>query len=183
MALLIRPFRAAAAIAFAAVLSGGLAAAQPPQPGERAIKAAFLYNFTKFIDWPESAFAEPEAPFTVCVFADAAFHEHVMAIMQGEQVRSRPVVVVRRAVPNGLATCHMAYFGRPEADAAARWMGQLRELPILTVGEGQRFMQMGGHIAFHLEHDRVRFSVNRTRAEAAHLQVSSKLLRVARTVE
>jgi hypothetical protein len=182
MALLIRPFRmAVAAIVLAVVLPGGRAAAETP--GEQAIKAAFLYNFTKFIDWPESAFADPEGPFTVCVFADAGFYEHVTAIMEGEQVRGRPVVVVRGTVPKGLATCHMAYFGRPEADAVARWMGELRDLPVLTVGEGQRFVQMGGHIAFHLEHDRVRFSVNRTRADAAQLHISSKLLRVARTVE
>jgi hypothetical protein len=151
--------------------------------GEQVIKAAYLYNFTKFINWPASAFPDADTPFTVCVFAEPAFQEHVVAIMEGEQVGGRPVTVVRSRSPDQVTTCHMAYFSRPEAERIDRRLSALGELPILTIGEGERFMGMGGHIAFHLEHDRVRFVISQQRAEAAGLHISSKLLRVAKRVE
>jgi hypothetical protein len=174
--------RTTAALALAILLCAR-PMAQQAEAGEQVIKAAYLYNFTKFIDWPESAFAEPSAPFAVCVLADTMFHDHVAAIMHNEQVRGRPVVVRRPAAPHEVAACHMAYFSRTEAERTGKHLAELGQSPILTGGEGQRFMQLGGHIAFHLEHDRVRFTVSRTRAEAASLSISSKLLRVAKNVE
>ena len=77
----------------------------------------------------------------------------------------------------------MAYFSRTEAERGVKYLGMLAESPILTIGEGQRFLQMGGHIGFHLVHDRVRFVISQTRAESARLHISSKLLRVAKDVE
>ncbi len=157
----------------------GLLAAQRAHPGEDAVKAAFLYNFTKFIDWPESAFSGSSAPFTVCVSAGDGFQREVQGIMQGEQVRGRPVIVSVRPALDDLETCHLAYFGRQESASAAKRLPALRQVPVLTVGEGERFLGQGGLIAFLLVKDRVRFDISKRGADTAGLSVSSKLLRVA----
>ena len=158
-------------------------AGQVPQAGEAAVKAAFLYNFTKFIGWPSTAFANEGAPFTVCIFAGDDFRREVEAMMGGEQVQGRRVAVA--AVQNGddLKGCHLAYFSREHGDRAVRRLTGVRETPVLTVGEGRRFLDQGGLIAFSFENDRVRFDISKRAADRAGLNISAKLLRVARSVE
>lgn len=153
--------------------------AQPPAGGESAVKAAFLFNFTKFVSWPPSAFDGASSPFRVCVFADGAFGRHIDEMVAGETVAGRPLEVVR---PQGddARGCQIAYFGSRNAEAALR---AVREAPVLTVGDGVRFLERGGLIAFVLEENRVRFDVNKRGVDAAGLSISSKLLRVARSVD
>ena len=153
-------------------------AAQRPE-AEDALKAAYLYNFTKFIDWPESAFVGTTAPFTVCVFADDRFRREVQAALHDEKVRGRPIELAP-ATTDDLKLCHLAYFNAAEAERHSKRLPELRMAPVLTVGEGLRFLEQGGLVAFVIEQDRVRFSVSRRAADAAGLNVSSKLLRVAR---
>lgn len=166
-------------VAAAILLAPAPAAAQRPDSSEAPVKAAFLYNFTKFVEWPDAAFAQPSAPFVVCAFADAAFRTELEAILQNEQVRGRQITIAPASLedPRG---CHMAYFAPGEAERQGRMLIALKGLPILTVGEGRRFLEQGGQIAFLVENDRVRFAISRRAAETARLTVSSKLLRVAR---
>ena len=171
-----------AAAAAALVLAGASLTAQRPETREDAIKAAFLYNFTKFIEWPQSAFPNATTPFTVCAFADTAFRKELESIMSEEQVQGRPITI---APPNtdDFRTCHLAYFSKADGDRYQKGLAAVRQAPVLTVGEGQRFLEQGGLVAFLLEHDRVRFAISKRAAEAAGLSVSSKLLRVARPFE
>ena len=163
-------------------LSTSVVCAQSPGQGEKAVKAAFLYNFTKFVEWPPSAFEGDATPFRVCVFGDQSFRREVEAMMAGESVAGRPVQV--SAPPaNELRRCHIAYFGASEAERAAQLMAQLQKFPVLTVGEGTRFLGQGGLIAFAIQDDRVRFDVNKRGADRTGLVISSKLLRVARHVD
>jgi hypothetical protein len=163
----------------AAILLAPPAAAQRSDSSEAPVKAAFLYNFTKFVEWPDAAFAQPSAPFVVCVFADAAFRRELEAILQNEQVRGRQIAIAPEPLedPRG---CHLAYFAQGEAGGQGRMLDAVKRLPVLTVGEGRRFLEQGGQIAFLVENDRVRFAISRRAAEAAGLTISSKLLRVAR---
>ncbi len=153
------------------------AAAQRPQ-AEDSLKAAYLYNFTKFIEWPASAFTGTTAPFTVCVFADDRFRREVDSALRGEKVESHPIELATN--PDDLKQCHLVYFGRTELDRHAKRLPELRTAPVLTVGEGLQFLEQGGLIGFVVDSDRVRFAVSRRAAAAAGLTVSSKLLRVAR---
>src|SRR5215217_749677 len=115
MAFLIAARRRTAAAFFAALLVlSSAAAAQRPQ-GEDALKAAYLYNFTKFIEWPASAFSGTTAPFTVCVLADDRFRREVEGILRGEKVGERPIEVTPSA-PDDLKLCHLVYFSRTEAE-------------------------------------------------------------------
>jgi hypothetical protein len=169
-------------VAAAILLVSAPAAAQRSDSSEAAVKAAFLYNFTRFVEWPDAAFQQPSAVFVVCAFADAAFRKELETILQNEQVRGRQITVAPAAFedPRG---CHMAYFAPGEAERQGRMLNAVKRLPVLTVGEGQRFLEQGGLIAFLLENDRVRFAISRRAAEAAGLSISSKLLRVAREFE
>jgi hypothetical protein len=172
--------RLLAAAAAALLLSAPLAA-QAPDTLENDVKAAFLFNFTKFIDWPPAAFQGPSDPLRLCIVADAVFIRSVDRIIEGETVRGRPL---RRVVPetSELARCHVLYVGRGESDRAGRLLSSVAGAPVLTVGESPKFTAQGGAIEFVLVNDRVRFDVNRQAAERAGLTVSSKLLRVARHV-
>lgn len=157
-------------------------AAQQPDSSEAAVKAAFLYNFTKFVDWPDAAFPQPATPFLVCAFADATFRAELEAILRNEHVRGRPIAVAPASLEDARG-CHIAYFAHPDAEPQARMLEAVRHAPVLTVGEGRRFLEQGGMVAFLLEDNRVRFSVNKRNADAAGLNISSRLLRVAREAE
>lgn len=179
MEILSRPARLAVA-ALAWLACAAPARAQPPEAGANAVKAAFLYNFTKFVEWPANAFEGPRSPFRVCVFADAAFRRDLEGMLAGESVGARPVTV--SADPREVRGCHVAYFGTAAMERASQLLPSLRQTPVLTVGEGPRFLEQGGLIAFALEQNRVRFDVNKAAMDRSGLVVSSKLLRVARHV-
>ena len=180
MALLRRaPLRLACAV-LAGLAWATPAQAQAPEAGENSVKAAFLYNFTKFVEWPANAFEGAASPFRVCVFADPAFRRELEVMLGGESVGARPVAVL--ADPRDVRGCHVAYFGGRGEERARQVLPSLRQVPVLTVGEGPRFLEQGGLIAFALDQNRVRFDVNKTALDRTGLLVSSKLLRVARHV-
>ena len=168
----------------AAVLATALALSQvlAAQASENAIKAAYLYNFTKFIDWPESAFPAAASSFSVCVFAEPGFRRELKAILINEFVRGRPITITEFENGDDLKGCHLVYFGAEHLDRSARRLPSLKQTPVLTVGEGERFLQQGGLIAFQLEGSRLRFDISKRGVEAAGLIVSSKLFRVARQI-
>ena len=150
-------------------------------PLEYQVKAAFLLNFTKFIEWPASAFRQPDSPVSICILGADPFGGALDQMVSGELVNGRKVVTqrIRTAPPPQL--CQALFVGGPQKDA-----GKL--LPalgpaVLTVGEGESFIRDGGMIAFVIENRRVRFEINQATAENAGLKLSSKLLSVAKQVE
>jgi hypothetical protein len=181
MAILTRVVRIALAGVLAIGTSGLLAAGeQRTSTAEDAIKATFLFNFTKFVEWP--APADAAAPFRVCIAAEPAFAQAVDRIIVGETVRGRPLERVLVSTPNEARTCQILFIGRGEAQRAERWIAPVRDLPVLLVGESRGFWEKGGHINFVLDENHVRFDVNQDTASRSGLTISSKLLRVARNV-
>jgi hypothetical protein len=169
-----------AALALAVVCPAAAASAQPTI--ENDVKATFLYNFTKFVEWP----APPPAastPFRLCVLADPAFTRAVDRTIAGESVDGRPLERVEPHSVDELAACAILYVGRDHVDRSARLLAAARDLPVLTVGDGPEFVQGGGAIGFVLENNRVRFDVSARALQRSGLKVSSKLLRIARSVE
>jgi hypothetical protein len=148
---------------------------------EYAVKAAFLLNFTKFVEWPPSAFAGPNAPVAICILGMNPFGQVLDEIVQGEQAGGRALIVRkldRPAAPRGCQVVFMAGSGK-DVPKTLRSLGP----GVLTVGEGESFLREGGMVAFVIENRRVRFDINRTAAQSANLKLSSQLLTVARTVE
>lgn len=149
---------------------------------EDEVKAAYLYNFTKFVAWPASAFAGTTDPLTLCVAGEPAVVKAVEAIVAGEHIEGRPLRVLSQ-LPDGPLPCHVLFVGRGAGDRGSQLMRTAGTAPILTVGDSPRFLRQGGMIAFVVESRRVRFDIRVEPAERVGLKLSSKLLRVARNVD
>jgi hypothetical protein len=147
---------------------------------EDDVKAAFLYNFAKYIEWPESAF--PGGTFNLCVVADAAFVKRVDEILAGEAIDGHQVV---RRTPTGVEdarACHILFLRQAEAVQTDEWLAAVATSPVLTVGDSSEFLARGGAVAFVRDGDRVRFDISVHAAQLGGLTISSRLLRVARRV-
>lgn len=172
---------APAFVALALAVAAGsrpLAVAQVP---EHEVRAAFVYNFTKFIEWP--AAAVPPTAFHICVVGDNRLSQSLLAMVKDETVQGRPIALVAPAAESDVTNCQILYVGQGEAVRGRRALNAARQLPILTVGDSPRFLDDGGAIRFVIEGDRVKFDVNLPAVERAGLSVASAVLRVARHVE
>jgi len=154
--------------------------AQPPQPSlENDVKAAFLYNFTRFVEWPPSP---PDEPFRLCAVADTAFIAALDRTLADESVGGRPLVRAETRSVEDARHCSILYVGSGHSEQGAPLLAAVRDLPVLTVGEGSQFLKKGGAIGFLLENNRVRFEISLAAVQRSGLKASSKLLRVARSV-
>jgi hypothetical protein len=151
-------------------------------PREYQLKAAFLYHFAAFVDWPASAFAYDQQPFVIGVFGDDPFGPILDELIQGETAKDRPLVVRRITDPQQVPSCHILFISSSEAPRMRQILRRAHRLPILTVSDAPGFAQAGGVIAFTTEVNRIVLNVNVVAADAAGLNISSKLLRVARVV-
>jgi hypothetical protein len=162
------------------LLSG--ARAQSPAAGEYQVKAAFLFNFAKFVEWPPTSFPDASAPLRICVFGRDPFGEELRNITSEKTVNGRKLEV-NQVVDLQLArTCHIIFIASSETAQLKRILESLRGTNALTVSDAKGFTEQGGMINFVLENDRVQFEVNRKAAEQAGLKISSKLLSVAKVV-
>lgn len=143
---------------------------------EYQVKAAFLLNFTKFVEWPPGAFAVPDAPLRICIVGSDPFGRAIDQIVEGESVRGHKIVV-QRIRTDRERSCQVIYFSNGTAASGSVTPA------ILTVGEGEEFLRQGGMIGFVIDNRRVRFDINLKAATDAGLKLSSKLLSVARSVE
>jgi hypothetical protein len=160
-------------------IGGTPRAAQRTAAAEDDIKAAFLFNFTKFIEWPETAQLES---FRICTVAEPAFNAALDRTLTGETANGRPIVRVSPATPDAARACQILFLGRVEDDRVERWLTAVRGAPVLVVGESRATWERGGQINFVVDENRVKFDVNSDAAAASGLTISSKLLRVARKV-
>jgi hypothetical protein len=152
------------------------------QVSDADVKAAFLFNFTRFVEWPSAA-TQPSAPFRLCVVADRQTTAVIEKTMEGESVNGRPSQTTVPATPEDARVCQILFVGRSETGRLAQLLAAVRDRPVLTVSDAARFTTRGGMIGFVLDDDRVRFDVNLGAAKRSGLQISSRLLRVARYVE
>ncbi|MBF0368785.1 MAG: YfiR family protein [Magnetococcales bacterium] len=151
-------------------------------PSEAQVKVVFLYNFTKFVEWPSAAFPNSESPFQVCVMGQDSFGSLLMAIKK-KSVRGRPLNIRR---PDSLAetdSCHLLFVSESEKSHSEKIIQAMLGKPILTVGESDGFADKGGMIHFFIEKGAVRFVINREAIKKAGLTVSSRLLRVGRLLK
>jgi YfiR/HmsC-like len=145
---------------------------------EYEVKAAFLLNFARFVEWPSFGEVPSSAPFSICILGDDPFGQTLDQIVRGEKIDNRPLAVRRVRRPQD--QCQVLFVPASESDVARI----LKEVGpgVLTVGEAPDFLRNGGMIDFVVENRRVRFDVNRAAAERASLRISSRLLGVARSV-
>jgi hypothetical protein len=145
---------------------------------EYEVKAAFLLNFAKFVEWPPVEESRAKSPFSICIFGDDPFGKALDQIVEGEFIDNRPLVVQRlRRSPEH---CEVVFVSASERNIPTI-LNQVGS-GVLTVGESPDFLSDGGIINFVIDGRRVRFDISRGAAERASLRISSRLLGVARSV-
>jgi hypothetical protein len=154
-----------------------------PQAGEYELKAAFLYNFTQFVEWPESAFSAPDTPFQLCIVGEDPFGRVLDDIVTTEFVNQHPIVVRRIQNVENTPACHMIFVSENTNIPFESVLDAIGDLPVLVVGDLPQFAEKGGTIAFRLVNRRIRLEVNLSAARMANLKISSKLLRLSTIVE
>ncbi len=149
---------------------------------EYAVKAAYLYNFAKFVEWPPKAFPTANAPLLICIAGDNPFGE-ALAALSGKTVVSHPVEVRHIPMATNLDQCHIVFIGRSEQGRFKTVLAKLVRLPILTVSDIGDFAQTGGMIGLVEAEQRIRFDINLAITRQSNLKLSSQLLKLATIVE
>lgn len=178
MALLIRLLPALVLL----LLASPAALAQKAASLEYGVKAAFLYNFTKFVEWPRSAFDE-RGSLRLCVLGEDPFGKSLSTAVEGEEVQGRPITLLRIDSLDDPRLCHLLFLGHTETERFPAVLAAVRGAPVLTVGEAPGILDKGAGINFLLQDGKVRFEINQAAVEAHGLKMSSKLLRLATRVE
>jgi len=142
-------------------------------PLEYRVKAAFLFNFAKFVEWPPDTNA---GPLTICVAGRNVFGDFLAETVRGENINGRPLAV--RVLLEPERGCHILFV--PRGAATSAYLRGTRSSPVLTVGEAPDFIPQGGIVNFTVEGPSVRFEIDSQGAERAGLRISSRLLRLAR---
>ena len=154
-------------------------AAQAVRASEYQVKAVFLFNFAQFVDWPAEAFPAPDTPLVICVLGDDPFGAALDQTVRNERLGARPFQVQRYRSVDEIKTCHILFISRSEGARPEAILAGLKRRPILTVSDADGFAQRGGMIRFVTDRNRIRLQLNLGATDAAHLTISSKLLRVA----
>jgi hypothetical protein len=160
----------------------GVVRAQAQDPLELEVRAVYLYNFARFVEWPPSSFPDASAPIRICIFGADPFGAALDRVLANETVGGRPLRAVRLTVRDDLLACHVVYVGAVGRSRTVAALDHFSGHPIITVGEDPSFLAEGGTIRFKREGKRVRFDVNLRAAERSGLRVSSRLLSVAADV-
>lgn len=158
-------------------LSGDLSASR-----EHQLKAAFLFNFTKFIEWPALSFSSANDPIVIGVFGDGPFVVELAQVVNDRQVNGRGIVVKRVETAAEARSAHLLFVSAGEDGHFDELRLAIQGSPILTVGESPSFAQAGGTINFVVEDDKVRFEINMDSAERAGLRISAQLQKLAKLI-
>jgi len=159
--------------------------AQDERPMDYQVKAAFLINFPKYVDWPAGVFAAPNSPITVGVFGDDNVAKEFQNMIQGGLVISgHPVLLKRIQTEADIGTdCQILFIAGVEQSRATATLEKLKGSAVLTVGESENFLEQGGVVNLVPKNHKIRLQVNLTAASQAHLKISSRLLVAADVVK
>jgi hypothetical protein len=163
------------------VLLAGLHVVQAQSPVQREyqVKAAFLYNFSQFVEWPESSFSSVSAPFVIGILGNDPFGSFLDEIVSGEKTMGRPIIVKRYKDIKDAADCQILFVSENALESNDLSHPQ----NILMVSDADNFINAGGMIRFFKENGKIRFQINTAAVKAANLAISSKLLRVATVID
>jgi hypothetical protein len=159
-----------------------VARAQSGEPSEYEVKAAFLFNFTKFVEWPDSSFDSPHAPIVIGIVGDDPFGESLVRLVAGQKAQGRAIAIIKYRHGDDQRRCQILFISASERSRSAQILASLQETGVLTVSDIDGFAQIGGAVQLVIEENRVRFVVNLDAATQNKLRVSAKLLALARVI-
>jgi hypothetical protein len=174
-----------AAMAFfvsALALSGACAHAAERTPLERSVKAAFLYKFAGYVEWPQLAPQQQGAPLLIAIAGADDIASELELAVAGRTINERPIAVRRIAEGDSLAGVHILFIGTQERVRIAAWLRAAQIYPVLIVTEGEGALAMGSALNFVIQDGRVRFEASPEAAEKKGLKLSSRLLGVATNI-
>ncbi len=157
------------------------ATAQQGMAQEGVIKAAFVYNFAKFTDWPEELWGKSPSLRLCTAGGKNAFSQAVAALHRQQSIRGKDIEVSTIIRPHESARCHLLVITGTES--VGEWLRSTRYLPVLTVGDNKGFASTGGTIGLFVEGNKVKFAINPDAAHRAGIKISAKLLQLARLVK
>ena len=163
-------------VAVAFLAGRGLAQGDNP---EYEVKAAYLYNFAKLVDWPAPA----RGPLVIGVYGEDPFGGALHRAVDGKNIDGRPLVVQRLSRLDQLKGCHILFIGLSERRHWRAVLSAVQGEAVLTVGESEGFLDAGGKVNFTVEQNRVRFDINLQAAREAGLRISARVLHLARVVK
>jgi hypothetical protein len=149
-------------------------------PSEYQVKAAYLFNFLKFVDWPDDAFTDSLAPFVIGIAGDDPFGDSLPQVIVGKTVQGRDLVIRKYRAGESVKGCHILFIDISEKKRLPQLLASLKGSSVLVVSDMPGFLTDGGMIQFVSESNRVRFAINVDATGRANLKVSSKLLSLAR---
>ena len=153
-----------------------------PTLSEQQVKAAFLYYFIKFIDWPQEAFPDKNAPILVGVIGDDSLGRELEQSLRNKTINGRELMLRQIGWPGEVRGYHILLLCASEAKVIPAVLASVKGSPVLTVGDIDRFGEQGGIINFYIEDKKVRFEINIDAAEKAQLKIGSQLLSLAKIV-
>ncbi len=165
------------------ILTGGrsVVRAGTPNPPEYRVKAACLYHFAQFVEWPPGAFKDGLSPIDLCILGIDPFGE-TLASISDKMVRGRRLCIKRMKHVDQVSGAHILFISVSESQNLSRTLKAVRNLAVLTVGEMDGFAQRGGMINFITLEKRVQFEINPDAVQRSGLKISSQLLKVAKIV-
>ena len=150
---------------------------------ETDVKAAFLYNCAKFVEWPKEAFASESAPIQIAVIGDDEFAAKLKSLLSDKKAQGRSFEVKKISNPQEVRNFQMVFISNSETRRLPQILDAAKKSSVLTIGETEQFLDLGGMINLFFEDAQLRFEVNQDAAEKAKLVISSKLLRLAKRVK
>jgi hypothetical protein len=149
---------------------------------EYDLKAAFLFNFTHFVEWPAEAFASDSAPIVIGILGDDPFGPVLDKIIDGETIRNRKLVIKRSRQVEDLKDCQVLFISKSEKSHIGQILNGLDDTSIFTVSETEGFARRGGVTNLFLQGNKVRFEINVEAARRKGLKISAQLLALGTVV-
>jgi len=171
--------RIAAAVVGLVLASTPLAAQAPDESLEYGVKAAYLLNFSRYVQWPEDTTVSAPAPLVICIHGSNPFGDQLERTVRGRTSGGRPIAVRHTESIAEARACQVVFMSQAEWRRRPDVLAALARHGVLTVGETAAFAEGGGIISFVIEHQVVRFTVNLSAAEKAGLRLSSRMLAIA----
>jgi hypothetical protein len=149
---------------------------------EYDLKAAFLFNFTHFVEWPSEVFADTNAPIVIGILGDDPFGPVLDKIVEGETIRNRRLVIKRSQQIEDLKSCQVLFISKSEKGHIDQILSSLGDASIFTVGESEGFARHGGITNLFLQGNKVRFEINAQAAKRRGIKISAQLLALGTVV-
>ncbi len=150
---------------------------------EYSIKAAYLYQFGRYVDWPPKVFPKPQSPFVIGVLMADSVATRLDEVAAQKKVLDHPIQVLRFSSPEEVRPCHILFLSAAPPEAQQKIISDMRGKGVLLVGDADAFLAWGGIIRFVVEDNNIRLYIARKSAEREGLAIRAKLLQVAHVVD